>query len=152
MVRFVIKPQPPSIVGNRRRAHTRRILFGLLGLPGLLLPGFQLSESPRMAAGYHYGVKLRITPTGLSPASAAASLAALPRPALPGVFGRTGLSATLAARSCPSRGSGWCVHTTDRASRVATSSLFHTCRRHYPGGNGPVHLSLLFPVRHRPSP
>ena len=31
-----------------------------------------------MAAGYHYGVKLRITPTGLSPASAAASLAALP--------------------------------------------------------------------------
>ena len=31
-----------------------------------------------MAAGYHYGVKLRITPTGLSPASTAASLAALP--------------------------------------------------------------------------
>ena len=54
--------------------------------------------------------------------------------------------------ACPSRGSGWCVHTTDRASRVATSSLFHTCRRHYPGGNGPVYLSPLFPVRHRPSP
>ena len=48
--------------------------------------------------------------------------------------------------ACPSRGSGWCVHTTDRASRVATSSLFHTCRRHYPGGNGPVRLSLLFPA------
>ena len=31
-----------------------------------------------MAAEYHYGVKLRITPTGLSPASAAASLAAPP--------------------------------------------------------------------------
>ena len=54
-----------------------------------------------MAAGYHYGVKLRITPTGLSPASAAASLAALPRPELPGVFSRTGLSATLAARPAP---------------------------------------------------
>ena len=54
-----------------------------------------------MAAGYHYGVKLRITPTGLSPASAAASLAALPPPALPGVFSRTGLSATLAARPVP---------------------------------------------------
>ena len=37
-------------------------LIVFLGLPGLLLPGFQLSESPRMAAGYHYGVKLRITP------------------------------------------------------------------------------------------
>ena len=48
--------------------------------------------------------------------------------------------------ACPSRGSRWCVHTTDRASRVATSSLFHTCRRHYPGGNGPVRLSLLFPA------
>ena len=66
-----------------------------------------------------------------------------------------------ACPACPSRGSGWCVHTTDRVSRVATSSLFHACRRHYqassrsernPGGNGPVHLSLLFPVRHRPSP
>ena len=54
-----------------------------------------------MAAGYHYGVKLRITPTGLSPASAAASLAALPRPALPGVLSLTGLSATLPARPAP---------------------------------------------------
>ena len=62
-----------------------------------------------MAAGYHYGVKLRITPTGLSPASAAASLAALPRPALPGVVSRTGLSATPTGPACPSRGSGWFV-------------------------------------------
>jgi len=31
-----------------------------------------------IAAGYHYGAKLRIAPAGLSPASAAASLAALP--------------------------------------------------------------------------
>ena len=54
-----------------------------------------------MAAEYHYGVKLRITPTGLSPASAAASLAALPQPALPGVFSPTGLSATLTARPLP---------------------------------------------------
>ena len=41
-----------------------------------LLPGFQVTGSPRVPAGYHYGVKLRITPAGLSPASATASLAA----------------------------------------------------------------------------
>ena len=74
-----------------------------------LLPGFQLSESPRMAAGYHYGVKLRITPTGLSPASAAASLAALPPPALPGFLSTMGLSATPTGPACPSRASGWRV-------------------------------------------
>ena len=62
-----------------------------------------------MAAGYHYGVKLRITPTGLSPASAAASLAALPPPALPGFLGNTGPSATPTGPACPSRDSGWCV-------------------------------------------
>ena len=33
-----------------------------------------------IAAGYHYGAKLRIAPAGLSPASAAASLAAPPSP------------------------------------------------------------------------
>ena len=42
---------------------------------------------------------------------------------------------------------------TDKASRVvATSSLFHVCQRHYPGGNGSVLMSLFFPNRHRPSP
>ena len=41
-----------------------------------------------------------------------------------------------------SRISGWCVHTTDRASRVASSFILQTCRRHYPGGNDPVRLSL----------
>ena len=29
-----------------------------------------------------------------------------------------------------------------RASHVATSSVLQTCRRQYPGGNDPVHLSL----------
>ena len=47
-----------------------------------------------------------------------------------------------AGPACPSRGSGCRVHGTDRASRVATSPIFHVCRRHYPGGNGPVSLSL----------
>ncbi len=38
--------------------------------------------------------------------------------------------------ACPSRGSGWRVRATDRASRVAAFSIFHACRRHYPGGSG----------------
>ncbi len=46
-----------------------------------------------ITAGYNYGAKLRIAPAGLSPASTAASLAALPPPALPGFLSNTGLSA-----------------------------------------------------------
>ena len=42
-----------------------------------------------------------------------------------------------AGPACPSRGSGCRVHGTVRASRVATPSIFHACRRHYPGGNRP---------------
>ena len=42
----------------------------------------------------------------------------------------------------PSRGSG-CPRARHRqGSRVATLSIFHACRRHYPGGNRPVHSSL----------
>ena len=41
-----------------------------------------------------------------------------------------------------SRISGSGVRTTDRASRVAAPSILQTCRRHYPGGNDPVRLSL----------
>ena len=47
------------------------------GLPGLLRPGFQVAGSPRTPAGYNYEAKLRIASAGLSPASTAASLAAL---------------------------------------------------------------------------
>ena len=50
----------------------------LPGLPGRLLPGFQNTGSPHVPAGYDYGVKLRISPAGLSPASTAASFAAPP--------------------------------------------------------------------------
>ena len=50
---------------------------------GLLLPGFQVTRSPRMPAGYNYDAKLRIASAGLSPASTAASLAAPGRGVLP---------------------------------------------------------------------
>ena len=47
-----------------------------------------------------------------------------------------------AGPACPSRGPGRRVHGTARASRVATLSVFHACRRQYPGGNRPVRSSL----------
>ena len=47
-----------------------------------------------------------------------------------------------AGPACPSRGPGCRVHGTGRASRVAALSVFHACRRHYPGGNRPVRPSL----------
>ena len=56
-----------------------------------------------------------------------------------------------AGPACPSRGSGWCVRTIDRASRVATVPLFHACRRHYPGGAGRCARRPL-PDRLQPSP
>ena len=56
-----------------------------------------------------------------------------------------------AGPACPSRGSGWCVPTTDRASRVAAFSLFHACRRHYPGGTHRCSRRSL-PGRWQPSP
>ena len=62
------------------------------------------------------------------------------------------LSATLPARPAP-HGVPVCACTLlCRASRVAASSIFRTCRRHYPGGNGSVLLSFAFPNRRRPSP
>ena len=65
-----------------------------------------------------------------------------PRRALPRVLSTAGPSATLPAQACPSRGPGCRVHGTDRASRVATPPILHTCRRHYPGENQPVLVSL----------
>ena len=56
-----------------------------------------------------------------------------------------------AGPACPSRGSDWCVRTTDRASRVAPILLFHACCRHYPGGIGRC-LRRSLPNRWQPSP
>ena len=51
----------------------------------------------------------------------------------------------------PSRGSGWSVRSTGRASRVAAIPLFHACRRHYPGVTGQCSRRSL-PGRWQPSP
>ena len=57
-----------------------------------------------------------------------------------------------AGPACPSRGPGCRAHGTDRASRVATPSIFHACRRQYPGGKPAGALVALFPAGRRPSP
>ena len=59
-----------------------------------------------------------------------------PRPALPGVSGRTGLSATLPARPAP-RGVpvGACTAPTGLSVLLRLPS-FHACRHHYPAGAG----------------
>ena len=77
--------------------------------------------------------------------------ASSPGAPLPRVFSRTGLSATLPTRPSP-HGAPVCrVHGTDRASRVAAHSIFHTCRRPYPGGNRRCSRCSL-PTGRRPSP
>ena len=74
-----------------------------------------------------------------------------PPPALPGLHGTTSLSATLPARPGPRGPPVGACHATDRASRVAAIPLFHTCRRHYPGGTGRC-LRRSLPDRWQPSP
>ena len=51
-----------------------------------------------------------------------------------------------AGPACPSRGSGCRVHGSSRASRVATSLIFHACQCQYPDGNNPVRASLASQV------
>ena len=56
-----------------------------------------------------------------------------PPPALPGFLGNTSPSATLTARPAPHGVPVGACHTTDRASRVATLSIFHACHSQCPG-------------------
>jgi hypothetical protein len=65
-----------------------------------------------------------------------------PPPALPGFIGTTSPSATLPTRPVPRGLPVWCVHTTDRVSRVASFLIFHACQCQYPGRNRSVLASL----------
>ena len=88
------------------------------------------------------GVIGSATPAGFRPSRISPHLRPLPSAGIARRLQYCGPLRHPAGPACPSRGSGWRVHATDRASRVATSSIMQTCRRHYPGGNGPVHSSL----------
>ncbi len=63
------------------------------GLPGPLLPGFQVTGSPQMPAGYNYDAKLRTASAGLSPVESMSGA--------PAVGGRSGrLLAAFATCQC----------------------------------------------------
>ena len=97
-----------------------------------------LPDSPPFHAGF-LGIA---TPAGLRPSVIPPHLGPLSSAGITRRLRSYGPLRHPAGPACPSRGSGRRVHSTNRASRVATSPLFHACRRHYPGGNGPVFLSL----------
>ena len=88
------------------------------------------------------GVIGSATPAGFRPSRVSPHLRPLPSAGIARRLQYCGPLRHPAGPACPSRGPGWRVHATDRASRVATSPNLQTCRRHYPGGNGPVHSSL----------
>ena len=81
-----------------------------------------------------------------------------PRPALPGVLGTTGLSATPLGPACPSRASRLGVTRLHRRGLpvLRRFSVCQTCRRQYPGGTtGSCRFARRdppVPQRRRPSP
>ena len=143
-------PGSQKLHGFTRGAHLRR---AARPVHALTAPSLNPAPSPahvmlRNSLPLHAGFVGKATPAGLRPSV----IPPHPRPLsstgiTPRVFSPTGLSATLPARACPSRGSGCRVHGTGRASRVAAPSILRACRRHYPGGNRPV----LSPLSSRPA-
>ena len=140
-----VPPAPRSCTASPAVPPLRRVARPVHALtaPSLVSPApslthVMLRSSPPLRAGF-VG---KATPAGLRPSVIPPHL----RP-----LSSTGITPRLqsyrplrhpAGPACPSRGSGCRVHGTDRASRVATLSIFHACRRHYPGGNRPVLSSL----------
>ena len=84
----------------------------------------------------------RATPAGLRPSVITPHLRPLPSTGVTPRLRYYGPLRHPAGPACPSRGPGCRVPGTGRASRVAALSIFHACRRHYPGGNRPVRSSL----------
>ena len=121
---------PPGLLTPRRH----RASFG----PVPSLTHVMLRNSPPSHAGFlgdatPAGFRSSVIPPRLRPLS---SVGITPRLQYYGPLRHP------AGPACPSRGPGCRVHGTGRASRVAALSVFHACRRHYPGGNRPVRPSL----------
>ena len=117
--------------------------------PAPSLTHVMLRDSPPLCAGFLGNA----TPAGLRSSVIPPHLRLLPSTGItprPPVLRAS--SATTASPACPSRGPGCRAHGTGMASRVATPSIFHACRRHCPGGNRPVHPVARFPADRRPSP
>ena len=101
---------------------------------------------------FQAGIVGKATPAGLRPSVISPHLRPLSSTGVTPRLQYYGPLRHPAGPACPSRGPGCRVHGTARASRVATLSIFHACRRQYPGGNRPVRSSLRFPAGRRPSP
>ena len=106
--------------------------------PAPSLAHVMLRNSPPLHAGF-VG---KATPAGLRPSVIPPHLRPLSSTGITPRLQYYGPLRHPVGPACPSRGPGCRVHGTDRASRVATLSIFHACRRHYPGGNRPVPSSL----------
>ena len=122
---------------SRRRACSRPGGAGPPIGPAPPLSHVMLRNSPPLHAGFvgdatPAGFRSSVIPPRLRPLS---STGITPRPRYYGPLRHP------AGPACPSRGSGCRVHGADRASRVAAPSIFHACRRHYPGGNRSVRPS-----------
>ena len=106
--------------------------------PAPSLTHVMLRNSPPLHAGF-VG---KATPAGLRPSVIPPHLRPLSSTGITPRLQYYGPLRHPAGPACPSRGPGCRVHGTGRGSRVATPSIFHACRRHYPGGYRPVLSSL----------
>ena len=144
---FACPPAPRSCTASPAIAPLRR---AAKPVHALTAPSLQsVSPAPslthvmlRSSLPLHAGFIGKATPAGLRPSVIPPHLRPLSSTGVTPRLQSYGPLRHPAGPACPSRGSGCRVHDTDRTSRVATPSIFHTCRRHYPGGNRPVLLSL----------
>ena len=122
-------------------------LFKMRGWPDSFAYACDASGLPAL----HAGILGRATPAGLRPSVIGLHLRPLSSAGITPCLQSYGPLRHPAGPAFPSRDSGCRVHGTDSASRVATHSIFHTCRRHCPGGNRRCSRCSL-PAGRRPSP
>ena len=142
-----VPPGSQKLHGFTRSAPLRRVAKPVDALtapslqsvsPAPSLTHVMLRDSPPLCAGFLGNA----TPAGLRPSVISPHLRPLPSTGITPRLRYYGPLRHPAGPACPSRGPGCRVHGTGRTSRVATPSIFHACRRHYPGGNRPVLSSL----------
>ena len=140
-------PRLPEAARLHRGAPLRRAARPVHALTAPSLPSVSPAPSLthvmlRNSLPLHAGFIGKATPAGLRPSVIPPHLRPLSSTGITPRLQSYGPLRHPAGPACPSRGSGCRVHGTGMASRVATPSIFHMCRRHYPGENRPVLSSL----------
>ena len=140
-------PGSQKLHGFTRGAPLQRAVRPVHALTAPSLPSVSPAPSLthvmfRNSLPFHAGFLGKATPAGLRPSVIPPHLRPLSSTGITPRLQSYGPLRHPAGPACPSRGSGCRVHGTGRTSRVATPSIFHACRRHYPGGNRPVLSSL----------